>query len=289
MQLLVDMVMLGGTARTRDLLQLGHSKHVLALAVRDGDLIRIRQGHYSVGRQDDLGLSAYRVGGHLAGMSALIAHGVWVPRRSHPLEIAVRPHSRALRMPSDARRRLEPGAAIIHWDDERIVRSAPFAESVGAALRRVAARLTAGELFAAFESALSRRLLSRSESESLRALFTRTVDARFAPADRLSGSGAESLLHFWLLGIGVALTQQLSIPGVGDVDFVLGRWQIAEVDGAGYHSDRAEFERDRRRHAVASALGYRTLRFSARMVEDEFELVAAAILAAIARGDHLSS
>lgn len=287
MQVILDLMLLGGTARTRELRQLGHSKYALALAVRDGDIVRVRQGHYSVAHQDELGLAAYRVGGHLASLPALRAHGVWVPSGPHPLEIAVHAHSRALRMPTDARRRLRPGLVEVHWDAERIERSAPFAEPVAAALRRVARRLTAAQLFAAFESTLSLRLLSQDETRSLRALFASTIDPRFVDAGTLSGSGAESLVHFWLLGLDVDVVQQQPIDGVGAVDFVLGRWQILEVDGEGYHSGAAEFERDRRRHAIASIRGFRTLRFSARMVEHEFETVAAAILAAITRGDHL--
>lgn len=287
MQLILDLMLLGGTARTRELRQLGHSKYALALALRDGDIVRVRQGHYSVAHQDELGLAAYRVGGHLAGVSALRAHGIWVPNGPHPLEVAVPAHSRALRMPSDARRRLRPGTVAVHWDAERIVRSAPYAEPAATALRRVARRLTPAQLFAAFESALASRLLSRDDARSLRAHFARTIDPRFAAAGALSGSGAESLVHFWLLGLDLDTVQQQPIEDVGEVDFVIGRWQIVEVDGEGYHSGSAEFERDRRRHAIASIRGFRTLRVSARMVEHDFETVAAAILAAIARGDHL--
>ena len=289
MQLLADLVLLGGTARTRELLQFGHTRYGLALAVRDGHIVRVRQGHYSVARQDETGLAAYRIGGHLAGLSALRAHGVWLPHGVHPLEIAVLPHSRALRMPEDARRRLRPGLVQVHWDAARIERSAPFAEPVADALLRAASRLAPAELFAAFESALAKRLLSRAEAESLRASFARTVDPRFAAASRLSGSGAESIVHFWLLGVDIDIVQQRLIEGVGKVDFVLGDCQIVEVDGEQFHSGAAQFEADRRRHALASILGYRTLRVSARMVERDFETVSAAIMAALRRGDHLAS
>lgn len=84
----------------------------------------------------------------------------------------------------------------------------------------------------------------------------------------------------------IGFRQQVDIPGVGRVDFLLGIRLVVEVDGAEFHTSRPSFEEDRRRDAVLSALGYRVLRFSYVQVERNWDQVAASILAALARGDH---
>jgi very-short-patch-repair endonuclease len=71
------------------------------------------------------------------------------------------------------------------------------------------------------------------------------------------------------------------------VDFVIGERLVIEVDGAEYHTDPVRFEADRRRDALLSARGYRVLRFSYRLVIDDWPTVETAVLAAVARGDHL--
>jgi very-short-patch-repair endonuclease len=57
---------------------------------------------------------------------------------------------------------------------------------------------------------------------------------------------------------------------------------IVETDGAATHLTVEAFEEDRRRDAVHSMMGFRTLRFTWRQVVDEPRFVARAITAAIA-------
>jgi len=115
----------------------------------------------------------------------------------------------------------------------------------------------------------------------------RAMRRALAAAGNKSESGGESLLLFDLRQLGFVLRQQVEIVGVGRVDFIIGERLIVEVDGYEFHSERRDFEEDRRRDAVASSLGYRTLRFSHLQVERNDPIVKASILAALARGDHL--
>ncbi|HZA90581.1 MAG TPA: DUF559 domain-containing protein [Solirubrobacterales bacterium] len=68
-----------------------------------------------------------------------------------------------------------------------------------------------------------------------------------------------------------------------EVDFL---WRAArlvvEVDGFAYHSDRAAFERDRRRDAELAAGGHRVIRVTWRQIVDEPIAVAARIAQALA-------
>ncbi|MEA3501266.1 MAG: DUF559 domain-containing protein, partial [Actinomycetota bacterium] len=54
------------------------------------------------------------------------------------------------------------------------------------------------------------------------------------------------------------------------VDAVIEQWAlIVEADGRTYHTKRADFENDRRRDNLAAAYGYRVLRFTYRMLNDD--------------------
>jgi very-short-patch-repair endonuclease len=74
-----------------------------------------------------------------------------------------------------------------------------------------------------------------------------------------------------------------AMVGEEEVDFL---WRaerlIVETDGAATHLTAEAFEEDRRRDAVHSMMGFRTLRFTWRQVVYEPRFVAAAIVAAIA-------
>ena len=66
-----------------------------------------------------------------------------------------------------------------------------------------------------------------------------------------------------------------------EVDFLWpSRRLIVEIDGYGYHSSRAAFERDRARDVELQGRGYRILRFTPRRVADEPVAVIAAVAAA---------
>ncbi|MFM9878349.1 MAG: endonuclease domain-containing protein [Rhodoglobus sp.] len=104
--------------------------------------------------------------------------------------------------------------------------------------------------------------------------------------DGVCESGTETLFWFRMAPHGLPISRQRRIPGVGRVDFVIGDRLVIEVDGAEYHTDREQFESDRHRDALLSAIGYRVLRFSYRQVMVAWREVEAAVLAAVARGDH---
>jgi hypothetical protein len=64
----------------------------------------------------------------------------------------------------------------------------------------------------------------------------------------------------------------LGTAGPMIVDTFIDDWLIVvEVDGRNYHTRKLDFERDRRRDNAAAALGYVTLRFTWRMVTDDFD------------------
>jgi very-short-patch-repair endonuclease len=72
--------------------------------------------------------------------------------------------------------------------------------------------------------------------------------------------------------------------GPYEVDFLWREQRlVVEVDGFAYHSDRAAFERDRRRDADLAALGYTVVRVTWRQLVDEPAAVVARVAQALAR------
>lgn len=277
----------GGIATTAELLRDGHTSHRLTAAVRNGDVLRVRQGHYGCPELPTAQLQAYRLGGRLTGASGARAHGIWVPRE-HRFEVQVTPDARALRTRTDATLRLaqhpDPSSRV-HWTDRRRPGTRALAGPVDC-LTTLISDCGARDGFAAVESALHNGVITAGEWRRIRENLPGGLAAALGQPGRVSESGGESLLLFDLRGAGVRVRQQVRIRGVGRVDFLIGERLIVEVDGAEFHTERRDFEEDRRRDATAAALGYRVLRFSHAQLERGDPVVLLAIRAAMARGDH---
>ena len=116
---------------------------------------------------------------------------------------------------------------------------------------------------------------------------TRTLRAAVATLAAAEPDITRTVLEERFLAL--VLNAQLPRPEVNamvgeeEVDFL---WRaerlIVETDGAATHLTPTAFEEDRRRDAVHSMMGFRTLRFTWRQVVYEPRFVAAAIAAAIA-------
>jgi very-short-patch-repair endonuclease len=273
----------GGVAATGELLRDGHTSHALTAAVRSGEVIRIRQGHYGVPELPDAEQQAFRVGGRLGGASGARWHGIWAPRPQR-LEVTVKADARALRTWTDPRKRLRDSSAPrtrVRWRDDgrpgtRTVLSA--VECVLEVVRDYDERAA----FACVESALHLGHLSRARWARERSRLPLDRARRLANAARLSESGGESYFRFELDELAIDYEQQARFGGVGRVDFLVEKRLIIEIDGADFHTSPEAFEEDRRRDALLAARGYRVLRFSYRQVTERWPEVEAALLAALA-------
>ncbi len=282
-----DVLRRGGVAATFELLGDGHTSHQLTQAVRRGEVTRARQGHYVVPMLDPSEVAAVRVGGRLTGLAGARRHGLWTPLRI-PLHVAVPAHARELRTPTDPKRRLReltrPGV-LVTWEPARATGTRSLVGLNGCIVE--AARRESPEVaFAVVESALHLRKLGHREWMSAQILLPQRTRRALRSVSSVSESGGESLARYWMLRSGIRHQQQVTIPGVGRVDFVVGNRLVVEIDGAQFHTTRAQFEEDRRRDAELSRLGYRVLRFSYTQVADAPHVVIAAIISAMLRGDH---
>lgn len=277
----------GCIAATHELLRDGHTSHQLTNAVRRAEVFRVRQGHYACPDLDELQTQAFRVGGRLTGVAGASAHGLWVPRWDR-VDIQVPADARALRTRTDpAKRLIENRDPLTHvaWTDRRAQGTRSLAGPLEC-LALVVQTCEARTAFAVAESALHLDVITRREWQRMLTDAPNAKARRLGIAGRLSESGGESLLRFDLHRGRIPVRQQIRVPGVGRVDLLIGERLIIEVDGAQFHTERPDFEEDRRRDAAASVRGYRTLRFSYAQIERRDPLVLGAIRAAVGRGDH---
>jgi hypothetical protein len=258
------------------------SRARIAEAVSAGEITRIRQGWYANPWLPPAQCQAARIGGQLACTSAAAALGLWEPR-APALHVVVPTNAKGLRSPRSYRAPLPPGGAEVHWTGLD-PRGSRVLVSVAGCLEQVARCSSPEVALAVAESALHRRRISQAQWRAVLASVPAHLRAALAGASGLSESGTESLFVFGMARAGIDVRQQVVIEGVGRVDCLIGERLVIELDSFAHHSDPMA---DRRRDAVLSARGYRVLRFMYHQVVDEWPSVQAAVLAAIARGDHL--
>jgi len=287
MAILNDLARHGGLAATHELLAAGHTQYELSCAVSSGLIIRIRQGWYGLPGIHEDAIRAVRVGGRLSCTSGAYFHSLWVLRPTE-LHVEVTPNTSRLRSQRDKDIRLSEisqSHTVVHWCDTNSP-GTRLAVSARYCLRRMALCLPAEEVVAAADSAIRTGVISlRQWSDDIRELPP-SLAKGLQRVDPNSESIIESLARFRLHELGFAPRLQVNIAGVGRVDLMLGDRLVIELDGWEYHSDREQFETDRRRDAQLSARGFRVLRFSYRQVTERATEVNRAIVAAVVRGDH---
>ncbi len=277
----------GGAVATHELHADGFDVSAIRSALRARRILRVRQGWYIEPACHPAVVEAFRVGGRLTCGPALRLQGVWV-RADAGLHVAVSAGACQLRQPRDQHRRLNTRASgtVIHWTDRRTSASRLVVDPIEALTDLL--HCTTPELVAAStESLLNLRPDLRNRVSEFIAAAPDRASRALRAVDGRSESGTEFVFRIRIARHGIRATPQVPIAGVGRVDFVIGRTLVVEADGAEYHIDPLRFEADRRRDALLSALGYRVLRFSYHMVFRDWPMVEAAVLAAVARLDHL--
>lgn len=275
----------GSLIATHELHRMGIGRATIGGAVSTGELVRVRQGWYANPWLDHRAQQAARIGGQLACLSAARHWGLWLfddPR----LHVCVDPNACQLRNRTSHRTRLAfPSSpeVVVHWTgaDHSLSRVvvAPLT-----CLRQVVACCDAEQALVVAESALNRGLVRRSEWDAVAAAATGPARRTLSAASALSGSGTETLFVHRIRRAGIAVRQQVRMPGIGYVDCLIGDRLVVELDSVAHHTDPTT---DRRRDALLSARGYRVLRFMYTQVVDRWPEVEAAVVAALSRGDHL--
>lgn len=263
---------LGGLARSSHLQSLGFTRMALSRLAACGEIERVRHGIYAVPALHPDIRDAAAHGGALTCVSVLRALGVWVLSDSDALHVWLGHGRHAHPNPNCS--------CVEHYSHGTPPLGRADIETALTHLRRCEGDEA---FFAAFESAWRKRLLTAPARTRIRGALPASarwlVDIARPDAD----SGLESLLRLRLHILGIRLDCQVSIPGVGRVDFVIDGRLILEADGKENHAAEERRHKDLVRDAAASALGYETLRFDYAQIVYNWSTVQPAVLAALSR------
>lgn len=242
---------LGGAARARTIVAAGASSAVLARACEQGRVVRVTRGVYALPGHDDEALTALRAGAELTCISAALQRGLWVMRRPTLVHVGV-DHGR-------------PVAGTLL----RVHRTSHPISTLTACLQCVRC-LPELDALCIVESAVVlgqvrlpdlRKHAEEPKSWALRKILTLL--------DPHAQSILETVARYHLVRAGFTVTSQVHVPGVGRIDLFVDGILGIEADGRQYHSDRREFEEDRRRWNLLTTRGVPILRVTRKLLFDD--------------------
>lgn len=223
----------------------------LTALVRSGRLLRLRRDRYARPDVDPVIAEAVRIGGRVTCVSLLRLLGAFV-LEAQGVHVQVEPHRSRLGCRDAAAHR-------VHWAEDDAA-SALHVTSLDAAVRHAVRCQSPRASVATMDSLLHQRLLTM---DGLRAIFAglpQRFGAVLALVDASAESGPETFVRLLLRSLGVSFETQVSLAGVGRVDFVVDGWLIVECDSRAFHEGWAKQQRDRARDIAAARLGYVTIR-----------------------------
>ncbi len=244
------------------------------MAVTEGRLVQLRSGAYCDPAVPPDFQAAGRAKGRLTCISALHHLGVFVVEHER-LHVSVEPTtSRFSRPPLPHRlhrrklvRRPEPDALCVEPLD-----------AVYDAIRCQSPR----SAVATIDSALHLGLIDAEELDEVLGMLPHSYRMLGSLVDPRAESGPETLMRLILRSLPCVFDLQVSIPGVGRVDFLVDEWLIVECDSRTFHADWAAQRKDRRRDSAAAEQGLVTFRAIAEDIMWHREEVRAALAGLLA-------
>lgn len=235
-----------------DLLRDGATGGDITRAVRAGALLRLRRDHYAYPDVDPEVAEAVRIGGRVACLTLLQMLGVFV-LKSSGLHMHLAPRMSRLRDRQST-------STVMHWSRWTLAGGHRHVVSIRDAARQSILCQEPRAAIATLDSILHLRLATRTQLEELFGSLPIRLRTLLDLVDQSAESGPETFMRLILRTLGVRFATQVSIPGVGRVDFVVDGWLIIECDSKEFHEGWEKQTEDRRRDIAAARLGYTTVR-----------------------------
>ncbi|WP_051513044.1 endonuclease domain-containing protein [Microbacterium lacus] len=264
----------GGVARSMTLQHDGFSPYVIAQAVAQGLLVRVRRVWVALPGADRELVSAARDGVVLSCITQARRLGLWVLREPE-YHVAVSPHGRGG----------TPDGIVVHWADAVVPRHPDaLVDPVENVLALVAACQPHEAAMTIWESALRQGLVERAAL--MRLPLPRRARRILERAVPFAGSGLETLFSIRLRWLRVRILPQIWILG-HRVDFLIGERLVVQIDGG--HHVGSQRTSDIAHDAALMAAGYHVIRLSYEQIIDDWPTVQDMIARAVAAGLHLAA
>ncbi|MEO6115564.1 MAG: type IV toxin-antitoxin system AbiEi family antitoxin domain-containing protein [Pseudolysinimonas sp.] len=270
-----------GIVRRDQLLAAGFPPRAITAALGSGSLIRLRRSWYGLPETPYPHRVAIELGGRVGGLTAARSYGLWAGE-SRGIHVSWSPHGNITGSPLR-----DVDDVIRHW---RLLPDDGWHELWRESPRQAVAQVMLGEdaacAVAVVDSALHCGVLTMAHLKQIVDVLPARAGRMLTHVDGRADSGLESIARLWMLGLGFDPLVHPMIAGL-EVDLLLGRSLVIELDGEEFHSGQAAFESDRRRDSTLSAGGFIVIRFSYQQVMHDSAACLARVREHIARGDHL--
>jgi len=239
----------GGVARLAHLRRAGFTRSQIGQAVNSGLVLKPRHGVYrSPGASDDF-VRAFELNAAVTCVSAAGHYSLWTLRNPG------RPHLAA-------NHRRFSSQVVAHRFNGNISTLLPPVLPLKDVLVHALQCLPELEALVMVECAYTR---GETDPDFLRRLLPGSRNGRARAVLNLAERGADSLLETVARVLfrrhGFEVRTQVFLEGIGYVDFLINGCLIVEIDGVGFHFNKAQFKKDIRRNNVGAAAGYRVLRY----------------------------
>jgi very-short-patch-repair endonuclease len=264
----------------RGLLAFGMTHHSIARAVARGSLLHLRRGWYATRGAPPDAVRAVKAGGVATSLSATPLLNLWTPP-SDALHVAMPPKGNKHRLPLNS----GPGICL-HWRRHGSRPRSGVASLLDALADAVQCQ---SEEYAVvvIDSALNKGLVTLRELEAGFARLPRRYVRALDRDDGRSESGTETLVRMRLRALGIQVSVQVRISGVGRVDLIIGDRFVIECDSREFHTAEDRYRADRRRDRKLIGLNYLPMRLTYEMVMFDWPETERVILTRIAQRDHL--
>ena len=261
----------GGVARSMTLQRAGSSPYVIAQAVAQGLLVRVRRVWVALPGADRELVSAARDGVVLSCITQARRLGLWVLREPE-YHAAAAPHARGA----------TPEGIVVHWADAVVPRHPDaLVDPIENALARVATCQPYEAAMTIWESALRQGLIERATL--MRLPLPRRARRILEHADPFADSGLETLFSIRLRWLRARILPQTWILG-HRVDFLIGERLVVQIDGG--HHVGSQRTIDIAHDAALMTAGYHVIRLSYEQIIDDWPAVQDIIARAVAAGLH---
>lgn len=233
-----------------DLVDSGMTRRQMEVAVREGSLVRLRRDRYARPATAPEVLHAARIGGRVTCLSLLRMLGVFVLKVD-----SVHVHLERNR----SRLRGNERGSRIHWgaaSSSSLAHVTLVTEAVRLSVRCQDPRAS----LATLDSALHQGFVTLEELHAVFAGLPARFHVLLGLVDGSAESGPETFLRLILRAMGVDFETQVTIPGVGRVDFLVEGWLIIERDSRAFHEGWDKQVADRNRDVAAARAGFVTVR-----------------------------